>query len=420
MTEVISIDFSRLNEATNDVFYPLYWCKERWLVLMGGSGSGKSVFSAQKALYRVVSGRRHIYLVLRKVAATIRNSTWRLFLSIIDAWGWRGLIVGNPTMKTQDLRLVFRNGSEIVFAGLDDAEKIKSITGVTSIWCEEATEFSQDDIEQLNIRLRGIRHTYMQITLTFNPISLMHWLKKMFWDKPRNRAKVLVTTYRDNRWVTPDDVTTYEEMKRTNPAMYQVYGLGQWGLLKGLIYTPPVVLQAKDWPADDWFDEIIYCGDFGFNHPMAFNKIGLKDGKRAYIKQLIHRSGMTTADLTEELKGMKLDAFAPMYCDAAEPDRIEELCRAGFNAHPANKSVAAGINTVKSFDLYLHEDGQETLKEFYSYSWAVDKNGNPLDKPVKFNDDGVDAIRYGLHTHLTAPDAGLFTLDHDVTPGYAA
>ncbi len=222
--------YDRLRQETNRKFFPLYGCEKRYLVLMGGGGSGKSIFAGRKLLERLITEPGHRILVCRKIAKTLPESCITQLLRQIRQINLpqynTGLFCYN---KTEGKLTYLPNRNEIIFSGLDDSEKIKSIYGITGIWIEEATELSEQDFTQLDIRLRGKTNWYKQIILTFNPISVTHWLKKRFFDRTDKEAKVLVTTYKDNRFLDKAQKKVLESFSQTDPYFYAVYCLGQWG-----------------------------------------------------------------------------------------------------------------------------------------------------------------------------------------------
>ncbi len=218
-------------EAFNPVYLPLLRESEsRYLVLYGGAGSGKSLFTVQRLLVRLMEQPGRNLLVARAVAATHRDSTYALFKQVIGRWGLSGLF----KCSNSELRITCINGSEVIFKGLDDPEKLKSVTfpsgELTDIWIEEASELSEGQFNQLDLRLRG-QGPSKQITLTFNPISSVHWLKRRFFDSPDPRARVLKTTYKDNLFLDEDYRRTLEGYRESDPYYYQVYCLGEWGVL---------------------------------------------------------------------------------------------------------------------------------------------------------------------------------------------
>ena len=205
--------------------------KNRFLILYGGAGSGKSFFVTQKILLRIVSESNHRILVVRKTANTLNRSVIQLFKDIIDAEGLGGEFVQNKTERTLRFK---RTKSEILFTGLDDPEKLKSIAGVTSIWVEEATELDESDINELNRRLRGFMPYYKQIILTFNPTSDRHWIKKRFFDNRADDAKTILSTYKNNPFLDSEYKEELEKLKLIDPEQYKIYTLGVWGSVGGM------------------------------------------------------------------------------------------------------------------------------------------------------------------------------------------
>jgi phage terminase large subunit len=227
----ISIDLTALPELTNKLFYPLYNNKSRYLVLYGGAGSGKSVFCAQKIIYRMLTEKNHRFLVVRKVANTIRNSAFAEIKTVISTWGLSELFQINKT----DMEITCKNGNSIIFCGLDDVEKLKSIAHITGIWIEEASELEQQDFQQLDLRLRGKTANYKQIILSFNPVSILHWLKEYFIDKPPKSSTVLKSTYRDNQFIDEEYKQVLEGMREHDEYYYSVYCLN---IYRGSINSP--------------------------------------------------------------------------------------------------------------------------------------------------------------------------------------
>ena len=218
--------YERLRETNNETFMPLFADTHRYLVLKGGGGSGKSIFAGRKVLERVTSEPGHRWLVCRKVARTIRESC---FKQLIGQCAEHYPHSGYKPNKS-DLAISFPNGSEILFAGLDDVEKLKSIYNITGIWIEEASELLEGDFNQLDIRLRGYTEHYKQIIISFNPVSIQHWLKKRFFDTPDPRARVHESTYKDNRFLDDEAKRTLEAFKEKDEYYYTVYCLGMWGV----------------------------------------------------------------------------------------------------------------------------------------------------------------------------------------------
>lgn len=216
--------YTKLAETSNATFLPLFFDTHRFLVLKGGGGSGKSVFCARKLIERAMAEPGHRFLVCRKVGKTLRESCWRNILNQLSDF-----YPGQYKENKSDMTITCDNGSVFLFAGIDDAEKLKSIVDITGIWIEEATELLEEDLTQLNIRLRGETKEYKQIILSFNPIAITHWLKRRFFDTHFDNVLTHESTYKDNRFLPEEDRQVLEDFKETDRYHYEVYCLGMWG-----------------------------------------------------------------------------------------------------------------------------------------------------------------------------------------------
>ena len=235
----VALWYQRMCDTNNKTFLPLFGDTNRYLVLKGGGGSGKSIFAGRKILERAVSEPGHRFLVCRKVARTIRESCFKQLLGqLAEHYPDSGY-----KANKSDLAISFPNGSEIIFAGLDDVEKLKSIYNITGIWIEEASELLEGDFSQLDIRLRGETRYYKQIIITFNPISISHWLKKRFFDRRDPRATVHESTYKDNRFLDEEAIRTLESFRDTDEYYYQVYCLGMWGVTGKSVFPAKLISE---------------------------------------------------------------------------------------------------------------------------------------------------------------------------------
>ena len=244
--------YNGLCETNNETFMPLFADTHRYLVLKGGGGSGKSIFAGRKVLERVTSEPGHRWLVCRKVAKTIRESCFEQLKGQAHDY-YSEHIDFIPRGKGSDMYIRFKNGSEILFAGLDDVEKLKSIYDITGVWIEEASELLEGDFNQLDIRLRTNFPYYLQIILSFNPISITHWLKKRFFDfdikdpverkKAIDRTRTHESTYKDNRFLSKEAIQTLEAFKETDEYYYMVYCLGMWGVTGKSVFNSKAVAR---------------------------------------------------------------------------------------------------------------------------------------------------------------------------------
>jgi phage terminase large subunit len=296
------------------------------------------------------------------------------------------------------------NGSQIILQGLDDVEKIKSIFGITDIWVEEASEITEDDYKQLNLRMRGGDHP-KRMLFSFNPISRLHWLKEHFFDQARSNVRVTHTTHKDNRFLDTDYRQELEALKDIDPYFYAVYCLGEWGELGNLVFSNYVIESFRyEW---DDYDEQTVGVDFGYNDPSAIILLGWKDDE-LYVHDELYARGLTNTELIDAARNIVIDGDTIMTADSAEPDRISEFQQAGFNMMPAKKgkdSVRHGIDFLKRVKIHIHSERcPSTAREIQEYKWKEDKDGNVLDEPIGYNDHAIAAIRYGIEQRRLARD----------------
>ena len=218
----------------NDCYLPYLNNEDRYLVFYGGGSSGKSYFIAQRYIYKLLHQNRCNLLVVRQTGDTNRRSTFPLLKQVISNWN----LSEHFKVNESDMRIICKlSGNEVAFAGLDDVEKIKSITfangELTDIWVEEATETQEADINQLKVRLRGGK-SKKQIVLSFNPVNIQHWIKGHFIDS--GLATVCFSTYKDNKFLTDDDRKALEDLKSIDEYTYEVYCLGKWGILGKTVF----------------------------------------------------------------------------------------------------------------------------------------------------------------------------------------
>ncbi len=369
----------------NKAYKPFFENEDRYVVLYGGAGSAKSYSVIQKIIMRILSEENHRFLIVRKVARTLRVSVFQLFKDVISVLD----LMGQFKINKSDMTITnLKNNSMLLFFGLDDVERLKSIAGITGIFIEEASEVAQGDFEQLNLRLRGETKYYKQIILAFNPISVTSWLKKYFFDSGVNNCFILKTTYKDNRFIDEEYKKVIESLRYSNYDLYKVYGLGEWGVLKGVIF--PKITIVDEMP--EGLENVGVGIDWGFVDPTVIVKGGFI-GNDLYLDEILHRTGMVTREI---IKYIPREEYC--YADNAEPDRIEECRRDGLWVQPANKEVMAGINRVKSFNIHITKRSSNLIRDFQTYSWKQDREGNQLEIPDHFHSDGCDAVRYYVHT----------------------
>lgn len=407
----------RFDEIVNDKFKPFMRDSSRWAVLKGGAGSGKSKVTAQKILFRVMTEEGHRFCCARKVYRTVKASQFTDLVDFIYQYGWSDLFKINRT----ELKITYiPNGNEIIFVGLDNREKMKSISGITGWWLEEVTDFEERDLTQLDLRLRGKTRNYKQTIMTFNPVSELHWIKNKFFSNYIEEAiqktghanlpikyevggklielnaSIYHSTYRDNKFLEPEYIAFLLSLEEDDPHYFEIYAEGKWGSIGNLVY-PNGFIRTEEYPNS--YDEIIYGLDFGWIHPTALVKVGILAGEY-YLDELIYQSKLSNKNLIEEMRRLGIDESDYIYCDSARPDFINEICEAGFNAVKSEKDVMAGLDKVRSSRVHTKSSNVNINREVDSYKWAEDENGKPIEgKVVKIRDDAMDAIRYPIFTH---------------------
>lgn len=377
--------------------------EKRYLVFKGGRGSGKSWEMANIFIDKCLRDPHRRVLACRKVKKDTKASVLKQATDVIKHLG-----IGHKVRINEHEGFIrFDNGAEFLTAGLDDPNKVKSYSGITDAWFEEAFDTNYKDFETIDLGIRGEHAEDATFGLTFNPLNWRNWINDRFFINEDPDAYTLTTTYRDN----PMRGESYERIlqKIKDPNSRRVLLDGDWGNdVKGLIY--PAWHEPEEGDPFGWLHASMPEGgqhafglDFGFNNPMALVELRLVDRSALYCKERLYRTGMTTGDLIAWMNANEIPKNALIVADSAEPDRIEEIYRAGFRGIvAANKgpgSVNAGISVVQGLQLYITEGSHEIETELTFYKWAVDKNEVPLDKPITELDHAMDAIRYGA-VHL--------------------
>lgn len=367
--------------------------RHRFEIYYGGAGSGKSFFIAQKLMLKALVSRRKI-LIVRKVGSTLKDSVWQLMIDTIIEWGLYSECRINKSIFTIELS----NGSILLFKGMDDSEKIKSITGITDIWVEEATELSEEDIEQLNLRLRADVDG-LQMFFSFNPVSKANWVyRRWFRDGAIITDDTVIhqSTYKDNEFLPSEYIETIEKMARTNPTYYRIYALGEFASLDKLVFNNWRVGAMED--THDWS---LLCGlDFGFtNDPTAFVVSFLK-GSTLFIAKEYVKTGLLNDQIARVITELGFSK-STIIGDSAEVKSIEELRRAGlYRIYPASKgqgSVLQGIQKLQQLDIVVDPHCEHVITELQNYAWKKDRTtGEYINEPIDEFNHCIDALRYSL------------------------
>lgn len=397
-------NFKISKQCFNEAYLPsLEDYTKRFSVFYGGAGSGKSHFVVQKLIMKYLKYPNRKCLVIRKVSNTLRDSIFALFRTVLADWK----IYDQCKIRDTLLTIVLPNGSQIIFRGLDDSEKIKSIANIDDIIIEEVTEISLDEFSQLNLRLRS-KNPHNEISVMFNPVSKSSWVYNMWFneDIPYNHktTTILHTTYKDNKFLPQDYIDALLEMKVTNFTYYKIYCLGEFATLDKLIFT--------NWHDEcfEWREilnknknvEAIFAVDFGYtNDPTAFVcSLIDRTEKKLWIFDEFQEKGLTNDKIAKKITDLGYSKER-ITCDSAEPKSIAELKVNGLErvtgAIKGKDSVLNGIQYLQQFDITIHSKCSFIIKEFQNYTWKKDKLGIYINVPVDKLNHGIDALRYSTN-----------------------
>lgn len=404
------------NKEVNEIYLPdvvgkgykKFWnFKGRFRVCKGSRASKKSKTTALNFIVRIMQYPNSNLLVVRKTFRTLKDSCfaelkWAVSrLKVESFWD----------CKYSPLEMTYKpTGQKIYFRGLDDPLKVTSIAvpvgALCFLWIEEAYEITkEEDFDMLQESIRGQvpNGLFKQITLTFNPWNEHHWLKKRFFDcKDNENILAMTTNYMCNEWLDNSDRKMFEDMKKNNPKRYKVAGLGDWGIADGLIYENYVegnfdineVSKRKGVKS-------AFGLDFGYTNDETALFCGLVDEskKEIYVFDEIYKKALTNKKIYEEIhkKGYTKEKIT---ADSAEPKSIDELRELGLyrirNARKGKDSINNGIQYIQDFKIIIHPRCVNFITEISSYTWAEDKFGNKINKPVDDFNHLMDAMRYAI------------------------
>lgn len=399
-------------EINPDVFNPIYLKHQlnnnnRYQIYFGGSSSGKSFSLAQRTVLDVFKGNRN-YLIVRNVQSTLKRSCLNEITKAINNFKLNEYFQVNKTNMIITCKL---NNKQILFCGLDDVEKVKSITPIDGviidIWVEEATETDYKAVKQLDKRLRGKSKVVKRLTLSFNPILKDHWLYTEYFDiweddkqyVEKDNVSILKTTYKDNKFLAEDDIKALEN--ESDKYYYEVYTLGNWGVLGAVIF--------KNWRVEDFsdiestFDNFRHGIDWGFaDDPFAYVKSHYDRMRRKlYICDEIEAVGLLNREAAP-LVSKKANGDL-VICDNASPKDVAEFSDLRINAVSARKgagSIEYGIKFLQGLEIIIHPRCQNFKNEINKYKYKEDKNGNILPIAVDKDNHLIDALRYSLENDM--------------------
>lgn len=386
--------------------YGAFWrFKGRYKAVKGSRASKKSSTQALKAIIEIVENPTVNWLVVRKVERTLRDSCfaqlkWAIHRLQLDRYF---------KCSTSPLEITYvPTGQKILFRGLDDPLKVTSITvevgSLCRLWVEEAYEItSEEAFDRLDESIRGQLPDgmYHQVVLTFNPWSDRHWLKKRFFDEPSENVLAMTTNYLCNEFLSDSDLVLFEEMKK-NPRRYRTAGLGEWGIVEGLVF--------ENWE-ERAFDvneiakrpnvKSAFGMDFGYVNDPSTLFCGLVDtvAREIYVFDEMYEKGMSNEDILSKVTEMGY-AKERIKADSAEPKSIAYLRKAGLrNIRAAKKgpdSIRAGISIIQDYKIIIHPRCVNFITEISNYTWDKDKFDNMVNKPIDDFNHLMDAMRYAM------------------------
>lgn len=356
------------------------------MVHQGGSRSGKTYSICQWLVEMAYLNRNSspsVVTVARKTLPATKATVLRDFMDIIVK---EGMYREDNHNKTECTYKLFNTLFE--FVGVDQQQKVRGRKR-NLLYLNEANEFSFADFTQLIMR------TTDRVILDYNPSDEFHWI----YDNvlTREDCDFYQTTYKDNPFLSAATINEIEHLKNVDENFWRVFGLGERGSSRATIYT-----HWQQTPMMPTSGTDLYGIDFGFNNPTAVAHLRIYDNA-IYAEELLYRSNITNSELIGLLPSMIPNRQSVIFADAAEPQRIEEIHRAGYNIKPADKSVKDGIDRIRRTPLYILNSSVNMIKEIKSYKYQEDKDGKVLEEPVKLNDHLLDAMRYAWHTYHMKP-----------------
>ncbi|MBS4931099.1 MAG: PBSX family phage terminase large subunit [Clostridiales bacterium] len=391
--------------------YGKFWhFKGRYRVVKGSRASKKSKTTALWFIYSLMKHKQANLLVIRKTYRTLKDSCfaelkWAIHRLQVDRY-WE--------IKESPLEMTYKpTGQKIYFRGLDDPLKVTSITVDIGClcwgWIEEAYEImNEDDFNILDESIRGTtpEGLFKQWTITFNPWNEHHWLKARFFDTEDDNTMAITTNYMCNEWLDDADKKVFETMKKNNPRRYQVAGLGNWGIVDGLVY--------ENWEEKVFDLEEIkripgiasrFGLDFGYTNDPTALFCGMLDKNNAtlYIFDELYRQGMQNKVIYDEVERMGY-AKEIITADNAEPKSIDNLYDYGMRRiQPARKgpdSIKNGVDYIQGLKIIIHPRCVNFITEISNYTWQEDKFGKKLNKPIDDFNHLMDAMRYALESDM--------------------
>lgn len=399
-------DFSNV-KLYNRKYIPLFYSDAEFLHLYGSAGSGKSVFAAQKEIVETFDWKRRNRktLIMRQVERTLKNSVFSQLIGIIHQWD----LGKHFTYTKSPLAIVnTETNVEMVFLGLDDVEKLKSVHGADRVWIEEATELKAFEVlNQIRLRLRGFDKT--QITLCYNPIDEFHWLNKEIHETRKPGHQLFHSTYKDNEQLRALDPKYFEYLDNLEGNYARVYRDGLWGkVVEGLLFENYTLIDyfgRAETETDPHQTDVEFYGlDFGFTDPTALVACRVQDAlpkRELILQEVLYKSGLDSDNLVSEFNRLQIRKDRDIIADNARPELIAALRKYGYRVRACEKgtgSVLTGINKMRNFILRPVRGSKNLIAELNNYQ-KNQRQGIWLEEPATNQaDHAIDATRYAIQS----------------------
>lgn len=367
---------------TTIVFEKLLNSDKRIDVFQGSSRASKTYNIMIYWVYKLMQEPDKLLSIVRKTGPALKGSVLRDLKEILIKFE----IYDPEKWRTVDGYYEMPNGSIIEWFACDDEAKVRG-RARDYLFCNEATEISYEEFQQLILRTRE------KIVIDFNP-SL--WESYLYELEEREDCNYHIVTYKDNPFLPLDQVKEIERLKDTDDNLWRVFGLGLRGTPQQLVFS-----QYKTYQNLPDGAKLVGRGmDFGYNDPTTLVEVYKKD-EQLFLKEIMYVRNYTIPDILWALNHHGIPKHDYIWCDSAEPMLIAEIKRGGYLTRPVSKqSIISGIEKIRRHEIFIHEDSTNLIKEFNTYSWRKDKDGTLVDVPEDKNNHLIDACRYVLDMAL--------------------